>query len=128
MNTAQLLEDEKKRRGIVADGEKITVSMLMMDGVQRKVSTTRPVNLHDALGRPAGQRPGYVFAVPTAQMSLRDRSYEAEGERIRQAWKMSGPEISNERALDTSHCAKDARSAWEAEGARVRNAWKGDRQ
>jgi hypothetical protein len=59
------IEDDRDDDRVVRDGESVRVPMYLMDGVQRAVSgRVAPRNLlvTDALGAPAGFRPGYAFA------------------------------------------------------------------
>lgn len=48
------------KKEIVKDGEIVSVPLRLMDGTQRAISQHH--TLTDGLGRPAGQRPGYVFS------------------------------------------------------------------
>lgn len=125
MNTVTL-EDLKREKRIVRDGERLVVPMFAMDSVQRGLA------LRDALGRPAGHRPAHAIAPPTEQSQLRDAAFEAAGVRLREAWKNPAPVAPKagvtgtpaNRTTDAPARAADAEAAWERQGEALRNAWR----
>jgi hypothetical protein len=129
MTTVVTLEDLKRqKRSVLRDGETLSVPLYLMDGVQREVATTPAVRLTDALGRPAGHRPGHAIAPATAQTQLRDAAFEASVERLTNAWKEPVAPVpaspASQRTADAPAKAPDAAAAWAGLVARTRDAWR----
>ena len=63
-------EDDDNQRGLLRDGERRRVPLMLMDGWQEDMADhfqrVNDVHVVDAFGQPAGHRPGYCYAAPVA--------------------------------------------------------------
>lgn len=66
--------------GPLRDGEFFSASMLFMDATQRAIA--QPSTLTDGLGRPAGQRPGFVRSTDPAVISAQQVNDAARTTRL----------------------------------------------
>src|SRR4051794_28917426 len=72
-------EDHK----VLRDGEVLRVTMPMMDSLQRSVAS---VALTDGFGRPAGNRPGFVYDATDSREAVQ-AAWDARSAYLRSAWK-----------------------------------------
>jgi hypothetical protein len=68
---------------IVRDGERVRVPLWLMDSLQRSV---RAHAVQDGFGKPAGQRPGFVYVAGLDNAPCRD-AYEGYEQFLSDAWK-----------------------------------------
>jgi hypothetical protein len=127
--------------GIVPDGCGVRLTMFMMDSVQRAVAA-EDLQITDAFGAPAGQRPGYVFDHRlTEAQEARDAAYDASVKRLEDAWRSPSATTTtttttattanverlrdaSERTLDASDAAALRDQAYEDKVKRLADAWK----
>jgi hypothetical protein len=118
--------------GIVPDGCGVRTSFFLLDSLQRDVAANLQVT--DAWGAPAGQRPGYVFDHRlTEAQEARDAAYDKCVKRLGDAWRKTkknkrspstaSPAVAD-RTLDTSDAAALRDQAYEDSVKRLADAWK----
>lgn len=127
--TAIDMEDIEKGR-VLRDGERLVVSMTIMDGEQRAAAVTASailrdaaqVPVRDALGRPAGNRPGYAFAADATGQSRVTAAYQAYERKLANAWRAPAAlPGAPDAPRPTGDRLSDARAAYEH---RLANAWR----
>jgi hypothetical protein len=116
--------------GIVPDGYGVRVPIHLQDSVQQAIATSN-VRLTDALGRPAGQRPGHVFA-SDSEVQARD-AHAAMVQRTCNAWRTpstisdgawSGAAIAAASPKPDDQPLPDVDAARAAYIDRLQNAWR----
>jgi hypothetical protein len=133
----RVLDDRRnaaRRRRVLKDGERITVSMLTMDAddVQRAVASS---HVTDVNSQPAGHRPGFLFSQWSTAVSDAEAAFDAEGERLRNAWRTPAPWVTNAKPADQrrerqpdpparAQRTNDAEAAYDALRAKERDAWR----
>jgi hypothetical protein len=123
--------------GIVPDGCGVRTSIMLLDSVQRAVAADADLQITDAFGAPAGQRPGYVFDHRlTEAQEARDAAYDASVKRLEDAWRSPSATTTtttanverlrdaSERTLDASDAAALRDQAYEDKVKRLADAWK----
>lgn len=65
---------------ILADGEVMMVPLNFMDAMGRPV-------IHNALGRPAGQRPGFLLSDSATDEAVRATVYQMYDDAVRERWR-----------------------------------------
>jgi hypothetical protein len=120
--------------GIVPDGCGVRVPVMLMDSVQRAVAADADLQITDAWGAPAGQRPGYVFDRRlTEAQEARDAAYDDNVKRLGDAWRSPSATTTanverrrdaSERTLDASDAAALRDQAYEDKVKRLADAWK----
>ncbi|MGE0522117.1 MAG: hypothetical protein AB7O60_03655 [Variibacter sp.] len=136
-NTMRVLDDRRnaaRRRRVLKDGERIRVDLLLMDAddVQRAVATAQ---VTDVNGQPAGHRPGFLFSQSSTAVSDAEVAFDAEGERLRNAWRTPAPWVTDSKPAEQRRerqpdpparpqRTNDAEAAYEALRAKERDAWR----
>jgi hypothetical protein len=119
--------------GIVPDGCGVRTSIMLLDSVQRAVAADADLQITDAFGAPAGQRPGYVFDHRlTEAQEARDAAYDASVKRLEDAWRSPSAatttaverRAASERTLDASDAAAERDQEYENKVKRLQDAWK----
>lgn len=101
------IEDDED---VIRDGEKLCVSVMLMDSMQRAVAGNVAV--------PVMHKPGYA-TLSDAQARDREATYSAYNTRVSQAWKNSGTVIRAD--AQTGDARLDAYARYQA---RVSRAWR----
>ena len=128
-------DDDFDERGILKDGHKIRVSLMMRDGMsplQRAVAQhSVAMRLHDGFGGPVGHKPGYVFSTDASLNDARELAYAAYDAELRDAYKhpqgwRSGLDASDE-ARDAMAVMDEREAAYRLADEELCNAWRGPR-
>jgi hypothetical protein len=126
-------DDDYDERGVLKDGRKIRVSLMMRDGMsplQRAVAQhSVAMRLHDGFGGPVGHKPGYVFSTDASLNDAKERAYAAYDAELCEAYKHPQGCCGDIEASDEAHDARavmDKRArAYAVYDADLANAWRG---
>jgi hypothetical protein len=127
-------DDDLDERGLLRDGRRLRIRVADDETVEDDedddfVEVENYVT--DAFGRPAGHRPGYVFASDDAAQQRLDDAYAAHDAWLRDAWRNPGSEQAGDASANsarTGDAAQQSLDAAYAEAERVlTNAWRGNK-
>jgi len=137
-------ELEEIRKNGIRDGDRLRVPVMVADAAGRERPNWMAADggaslvedeacyVTDALGRPAGRRPGYMFAATDVAQRRVDDAYAARDAWLQNAWRHPGGERAGDASANsagaTAGNAQDALDrAYEERDKLLTNSWRGNK-
>jgi hypothetical protein len=113
-------DDAFDERGVLRDGHRFRVPLMMQDAMQRDIAS-HAARLHDGRGGPVGHRPGFIYSTDAATQDVA-QAYAEYAQQARDAWKSPGHEVEIKPLVLTGDAREDVYRARDAADA---DAWRG---
>jgi hypothetical protein len=117
-------DNDDEHNKVVPDGGRIRVGVLAMDAIQRQISSGAAVVDH--MGRPAGNRPGYLFSRDntTAANKASDEAYREHCRLLSDGWRAT-PRAPDDTLTSDLAPKESAADPYEEYKTWLTNAWRG---